>query len=197
MFSVSSWCICTSCSTLVSTTYFKLYLSTSAKSTDSYLYEPDPSSTAVPTFSHWRCICWPFSRMKTYTAPYQPPARRRWSFAEWQLDSKIGVTAWNGFPSLFTELVALWWASEMASHRQMSRISIDEYQKKGMERREDGHTDQRIRMYYLWPTIRRRVERELRCSSAAKVWRLILGTWCRVEVGIHGFWAGGCQRNPF
>lgn len=47
-------------------------------------------------------------------------------------------------------------------------VSIDEYQKRGMEERADGNSCQRIRMFYLWPGMRRVVEgREGRCSGDA------------------------------
>ena len=36
-------------------------------------------------------------------------------------------------------------------------ISIDGYQEEGMERREDGRVSQKIRMFYLWPDMRRHV----------------------------------------
>ena len=48
-------------------------------------------------------------------------------------------------------------------------ISIDEYQGKEMERRADGDASQKIRMYYLWPSMRRLVEGRQRHSSEAGV----------------------------
>lgn len=46
-------------------------------------------------------------------------------------------------------------------------ISIDEYQKSGIETREDGHMPQKIRMFYLWPAMRKRIkEREERLAEA-------------------------------
>lgn len=48
-------------------------------------------------------------------------------------------------------------------------ISIDEYQSEEMDGRADGDASQRIRMYYLWPFMRRLVEGRQRRSSAAAV----------------------------
>ena len=41
-------------------------------------------------------------------------------------------------------------------------ISIDEYQSEGIERRADGDASQKIRMYYLWPFMRRQVDNQQR-----------------------------------
>lgn len=47
-------------------------------------------------------------------------------------------------------------------------ISIDDYQKEGIERREDGGANQKVRMYYLWPAMWRLVrDREERVGEMA------------------------------
>ena len=50
--------------------------------------------------------------------------------------------------------------------RRWPGISIDARQKEGIERRQDGHADQKVRAFFVWPDMHRRVKAR---KEAAKV----------------------------